>query len=144
MIIEVALRLSGGDFSASLVPLAHGINYVKTVIEIAINKVPDITSLTPKYHNVVANRYFFLPQGRLEKIEGIDKIKQIMELKKLEFNYNIGDNIPRIENHGQRVGVFVVCGKTQEKVQQLVDIIYSTVIFKIDGTSYNGHPKYYK
>lgn len=144
MIIEVASRLSGGDFSASLVPLAHNINYIKSAIKIALNEPVDISELTPKTDNVVANRYFFLPPGTLTDICGVEQAKEILQLKKIEFNYQIGSKIPIIRNHGQRIGVFIIQGDNYQQVQQLIEQVYNTITFTVDGVEFNGHPKHYK
>ncbi|HFD33140.1 MAG TPA: ATP-grasp domain-containing protein [Gammaproteobacteria bacterium] len=144
MVIEVASRLSGGDFSASLVPLAHQINYIKTAIQIAIDDPVDLSELTPKTSYIVANRYFFLPPGKLMAIHGIEEAKKMKNLKKLEFNYQIGDDIPVIRNHGQRVGVFIVQGDTRQQVRNLIEQLYQTITFTVDEVPCNGHPRYYR
>lgn len=74
-VIEVATRLSGGDFSESLVPLGLGINYVRTALEIALNIKPDFEALIPKQNKFVANRYFFPEKGQLIGIHGIEQVK---------------------------------------------------------------------
>lgn len=144
MVIEVASRLSGGDFSASLVPMSTGVNYVKTAIQIALNEEIDLKELNEKKQFTVVNRYFFIPEGTLEEIIGIDKIKKLLELKKLEFNYKIGDAIPKIRSHGDRIGVFVLCSKERKDLDSLIDFVYETVKFKVDGKIYCGHPKNYR
>jgi len=144
MVIEIASRLSGGDFSASLVPLAYGINYVKTAIQIAINTHIDFSELEPKHKYIVANRYFFVPQGVLNSIEGLEKLQKYTNIKKIEFNYKLNSTIPKIENHGQRVGVFVISDINYAKVQETIDIVYKTIHFVVDNKSYSGHPQYYK
>lgn len=143
MIIEIAARLSGGDFSESLVPLGCGVNYVKAVIKIAIGEEPDWKELKPKFQENVANRYFFLPPGRLEEINGIDILKNIKGLEKFNIFYKVGENIPKIENHGQRVGVMVIRGRNRDLVQENIDYIYDNIQFKIKGTWYTGNPKHF-
>jgi len=143
MVIEVASRLSGGDFSASLVPLAHGINYVKTAIQIALSCPIDSAALKATKNSVVANRYLFLPQGELTEINVPDAIKQLPQLKKLEFNYQINDVIPKIENHGQRVGVFIIEGDDYQEVQAIIDMVYDALTFVVNGRLTNAHPKHY-
>ena len=140
MIIEMAARLSGGDFSESLVPLGNGINYVESVINMAIGEEPLWKNLEERFNKSVANRYIFLPSGKLEEIKGVEKSKSISGLHKLEFFYQVGDNIPLIQNHGQRVGVFIIVDETREQVQMKVDSVYNTLLFKINGKWYNGAP----
>jgi len=141
MMIEMAARLSGGDFCESLVPLGTGVNYVKAAIKIALGEEPDWNELTPKFQKAVANRYFFLPPGKLETIRGIKEINDTNEISKLKFFYEPGDSIPLIENHGQRVGVMVVVDESREKVQKITDFAYNKLNFKIDGKWYKGYPK---
>ncbi len=140
MIIEMAARLSGGDFSESLVPLSCGINYVRTVIELSIGGKPDLEQLIPVHNKAVANRYFFPPQGVLEEIRGLAEIEKIPELHKLDIYVSAGDLLPEIDSHARRAGVFVVVGNNRQVVQEIVDDIYRTVEFKIGGKWHDASP----
>jgi biotin carboxylase len=144
MMIEMAARLSGGDFSESLVPLSTGINYVRTVIEIAMGVIPDTNELKPKKNKVVANRYFFPPKGILNDIRGVEKARKILQLNKLDLYVKSGDILPEIDSHGKRAGVFVVFGDDRESVQSIINHIYNTVEFQVDGVWVTGDPKDYK
>ena len=141
---KMAARLSGGDFSESLVPLSKGINYVSTVIDIAIGKTPDFKKLIPQKNKVVANRYFFPPPGNLDDIIGLEKMKKIPQLKKLDLYVKPKDILPVIDSHNKRAGVFVVVGDDRESVQKIIDYIYNKIEFKVDGIFVTGNPKNYK
>jgi len=140
MMIEMAARLSGGDFSESLVPLGCGVNYVKAALKIAMGEEPEWDDLMPKWQKAVANRYFFLPTGILEDIKGLDRIREIQEIQKLSLSYKIGDTIPEISHHGQRAGVMVVVGQDRKQVQTIVDTVYQELLFKVEGQWLNGSP----
>ena len=127
MIIEIAARLSGGDFCESLVPLGTGVNYVESVISMALGDELDIADLKPRFSKVIANRYFFAPTGTLNAIRGLDKILSEDWLMKLKFWYRIGDLLPAIHSHGQRTGVFVVTGPDRNTVQERIDFVYRSV-----------------
>ena len=142
MIIEIAARLSGGDFCANLVPLSSGVNYVKDVIRIAMGGAPDWKNMEAKYSKAVANRYFFLPSGQLQDIKGETEIKKVLGLKKLKYFYDIGDFIPDIRNHGQRVGVFVIADESREMVQDKVTFVYNKLRFKVNGKWYSADPQF--
>jgi len=144
MIIEIASRLSGGDFCESLVPLSSSMNYVVDVIKIAIGQIPDMKNLEKKYTKAVANRYFFLPYGKLEKVDGIDLVKDIPEVQKIDLYFKIGDSIPKIESHSQRAGLFIIVCNNRKSAQEKIDYIYSKVNFKVDGKWFSGDPKSYK
>ena len=143
MIIEIAARLSGGDFSESLVPLSSGINYVKEALKISIGEPLNWKSLLPKKNFVVANRYFFLPKGKLEQIIDLKKARLMNGIEKLEIFIKEGDLIPHIDSHAKRIGVFIVKSTTRKKAQNIIDNIYKEVLFKVDGFWISGDPSLY-
>ncbi len=141
MMIEMAARLSGGDFSEGLVPLSTGVNYVRTVIEIAMGMDPDWKALEPRQNQVVANRYFFPCAGTLEEVDLPREFVDREEVVKVVISYQAGDVIPVIRSHGDRAGVMVIVGDSRGQVQDLVDLGYEKVRFKIDGRWVTGKPQ---
>jgi len=122
--IEMAARLSGGDFAESLVPLGCGVNIVEAAISLAIGDKPDLDKLQPKWQKGVVNRYFFPPPGRLTGIEGINQVTQQPWVHKLEFWYRPGDLVPRLQSHADRFGVFIVTGNTRQEAEQRAAWVY--------------------
>lgn len=125
--IELAARLSGGDFCESLVPLGTGVNYVKAAIQLAIGEAPRFADLVPTRDRCVANRYFFAESGLLSGIEGADEVRSQPFIAKFELWYEVGDAIPPTTSHAERFGVFVVVGDDREQVQARVDWVYETL-----------------
>jgi len=125
--IEMAARLSGGDFCESLVPLSSGVNYVEAAIRIAIGEEPDLEALKPRFHRAVVNRYFFTKPGRLVRIEGVSEVLKKDWIKKLEFWYEAGDIVPQPLSHAHRFGVFVLVGQTRHEVDERTDWVYRTI-----------------
>lgn len=126
-IIEVAARLSGGDFCESLVPLGCGVNYVRAAIRIAVGEAPDFGELEPSFERAVANRYFFPEPGRLLRIEGEDEVRSWDWVQKLEFWYAPGDVVPESLSHAHRFGVFLITAPDRTTAQERVDAVYSTI-----------------
>ena len=139
--IEMAARLSGGDFSAGLVPLGTGVNYVRAVVDIAMGREPDWAQLRPIRDVTVANRYFFPPAGRLEAVEVPPDFRARPGVVKLELSYVPGDEIPPIRSHGERAGVMVLTGPDRAAVQALIDEGYARVRFRLDGQWRTGTPR---
>lgn len=125
--IEMAARLSGGDFCESLVPLSTGVNYVEAAIKIAIGEEPDLESLKPRFERSVVNRYFFPGPGRLVAVEGLDEVSKRDWVKKLEFWYRVGDIVPPPLSHAHRFGVFVAVGRDRHEVDERADWVYRTI-----------------
>jgi len=126
-IIEMAARLSGGDFSESLIPEGCGVNIVEAAINIAVGRKPDLNKLRPQFHRGVVNRYFFPRPGQLERIEGIETVLKKPWVKKLEFWYKPGDMIPPVKSHGDRVGVFITTGENRLEAEKRADWVYDTI-----------------
>ena len=127
VMIEMAVRLSGGDFSAGLVPLSSGVNYVQTVIELSTGRKPDMHALTPTHDVAVANRYFFPKPGRLPEIQGIDEVRSWPWVEKLEFWFEPGQDLPDIQSHAQRFGVFVVTAPDRDILEERITKVYDTI-----------------
>ena len=106
--------------------------------------MPDWKKLHEKFNKSVANRYFFLPPGELQDIKGQEKIQKVEGLNKLEFFYNINEYIPKIQNHGQRVGVFVIVNQNRNDVQEKVNFVYNNLQFKVNGKWLSGNPQQLK
>ncbi len=129
-VIEIAARLSGGDFCESLVPLSNGVNYAGAAIAIALGEEPDWAALEPRpgrNERHVANRYFFPEPGRLVGLENVAKVRAQPWLKKLEFAYRLGEIVPPASSHAQRFGVFVVAADDREALERRIDWVYRTL-----------------
>jgi biotin carboxylase len=126
-IIEMAARLSGGDFCESLVPLSIGVNYVESAIKIAIGEQVDFKNLEPRFNRAVVNRYFFPSPGRLIRIEGAEEVQKNDWIKKLEFWYKPGDLVPPPLSHAHRFGVFIAVGQTRSEVDKKAEWVYRTI-----------------
>lgn len=135
MIIEMATRLSGGDFSESLVPLGLGINYVKIALQIAVGQVPQLDLLNPTYSKAVANRYLFPPPGKLVSIQGVETVRRQDFVKKLEIWYQIGDSIPDVTSHAHRFGVFIVIADDLDTLELRIRWVYETLKIEISPKS---------
>lgn len=131
--IEMATRLSGGDFCESLIPLSCDVNIVEAAINIFTGEKPDLDKLEPKYHLGVANRYFFPPSGKLINIEGVDIVTSQPWVKKFEVWYKPGDILPEIKSHADRFGVFVVTGKNRAEVEERIAWVYETVKINVNS-----------
>lgn len=126
-IIEMASRLSGGDFSESLIPLGCGVNVVEAAINIAVGRPPNVLKLQPQFNKGVVNRYFFSDPGRLVKIEGEDEVRCLPWVKKLEFWIKPGDLIPIVKTHSDRLGVFIAVGENRLEAEERAVKVYSKI-----------------
>lgn len=131
-IIEMAVRLSGGDFSESLVPLGSGVNYIHSAIRIATGHDPEFENLEPKFKCFVANRYFFPPSGKLTAIHGIDTVQNLPWVEKLDIYVRPGEKIEPASNHATRAGVFIVTSPNLNELEERIKMVYETISFQME------------
>lgn len=131
MIIEMAARLSGGDFSESLIPLGCGFNIVRAAISIAIGREPKLPNFLNQKDRAVANRYFFGAPGTLIAIHGLEEARSIPWVHKLDIYVKPGDTIGQIKFHAGRLGVFIVEAVDHDQLLERVQCVYDLVRFEI-------------
>lgn len=131
MIIEMAARLSGGDFSESLIPLGCGVNIVQAAIRIAVGRAPNLPALADHWERAIANRYFFAEPGTLIAIHGLEGACRLPWVHKMDVYVKPGDSIGQIKFHGGRLGVFVVEADDRTQLAERICRVYDLVRFEI-------------
>lgn len=132
MIIEMAARLSGGDFSESLIPLGCGVNIVKAAIRVAIGQAPDVSTLCDRWERILANRYFFGNPGRLMAIHGLEEARALPWVHKIDIYVHPGELIGKMKFHAGRLGVFIVEASDRVELAERISHIYELISFEIE------------
>jgi biotin carboxylase len=108
LIIELALRLSGGWFSTHQIPAATGVNLVDIGISYALGEKVSVDQLIPKWNRATSIRYWFPPSGNIKKIEGIENLAKLPGLVDYGFFRDVGEFQPEIKMHPDRFGYLIV------------------------------------
>ncbi|ANU15505.1 lactate dehydrogenase [Planococcus halocryophilus] len=103
-IVEVGARLGGDNITSHLVPLSTGIDMVKNTIEIALGNEPDLVHTLKKGSSI---KYLNAGFGEITNILGIDKVKELKEVKEVFFHKNVGDIVKEITNSVDRTGYII-------------------------------------
>ena len=129
MVIECALRLSGGYLCTDQIPLARGVDLVEQTIKLSLGKKLDLKDLIPKDIHKMGIRYFFPKPGKITRISGFDELDQYDWVTKKELFVKVGDIIYTPENHTQRVGFVHTIGKSfLEAEQRAINAVKKVVI----------------
>ena len=116
--IELGARMGGDCITTHLVPLSTGIDMVEASIRIAIGEVPDIT---PKKKRGSAIRFFDVPKGTIESIEGANEARAIAGVTEVTFTKTVGDKAGEIGSSTDRVGFVIAEAETAEKAVQICE-----------------------
>lgn len=128
-VVEIAARLSGGNFCYDHVPLGTGVDIVDAYIDMAVGNTIDIECFKPKFEKGVAQRYFFPSTGKIKKINGIDKVKKMEGIKKVDFFVEEGQVIKEQSNHTTRVGYVIAVGKNKKEAVKFAEEAIDCVEF---------------
>lgn len=128
-IIEVAARLSGGDFSETLIPHSTNYDFIGSAIELSIGN-KEVNLPKPNFIEYVANRYFIPEKGQLIDIDIDKNIYKNEWLLKLDIRMKVDDISNGVNSNVQRAGVFIVKAKSVEDIQKRIDKVYNAVNFK--------------
>lgn len=108
-VVEIAARLSGGNFCYDKVPWSTGVDIVDILIDMAVGNEVDAQRFEPTKALATSQRYFFPCPGTIADIRGVDTALAIAPVKKVDIWMKPGDSIPALENHPSRVGYVITC-----------------------------------
>ena len=103
-LIEFAARLSGGYFSTLTIPLVYGYNLIENVIRIALGEMPELPPRPLVVKRYQANRFCFVPEGKIKSIKGLpSKDNNIVDFK---LFVKEGDHVEKVVNHTMQINCF--------------------------------------
>ena len=119
--IETALRMSGGNFAADIIPLSMGYNLIANTLRLFTGDAPEPIDEN-KYNCFVANRYFFEVSSSLPQLDfaGV----QPHWLLRIEQTKRSGSSVGEITCHADRSGCFVVQATNQLELNARIEFIY--------------------
>jgi biotin carboxylase len=134
LIIELALRLSGGWFASDQIIAATGVDLVKAVMSHALGESVSKNDLTPKKNKATSIRYWFPEPGKISKIHGEKQLQQTPGLLKYGFFRKPGEIQPTIRMHPDRFGYVLVEGVDRIEVVSRVEKAISCINVEMDCT----------
>ena len=124
---ELACRI-GGAFEDFFIPYISGFNILKAVIDSALGKEVDISSVKNfdmrSQKRCVATQLLFCSSGRIKSITPIKDIKNLPYILDAGYNYNCGDIMPQVENATARFGHAVIVGENIQETQENINDFY--------------------
>lgn len=131
MIIELAVRLSGGWFATHQIPYASGVDLVSAVMSHAIGEPVDEASLIPSRHRATAIRYWYPEEGIIRAITGEENLQQVPGLISYGFFRSVNQMQPRVRMHPDRFGFAIVGAGTRQEALERIEQALSSVQVEI-------------
>lgn len=126
-VVESALRGGGVYISSHLVPLYTGIDINDVLLECAFGNQVDIEAILSN-RNDRASGYvcFYLPEGILTSVEGMDRLHELPFVKMLSVSdIRIGEKTHAITHKGQRLGPILLSADNRRQLEQYIETMKS-------------------
>ncbi|HEX4637799.1 MAG TPA: ATP-grasp domain-containing protein [Rhizomicrobium sp.] len=132
-VIEIAARLSGGNFCYDKVPWSTGVDIVDILVDMAVGNTVDPERFTSSRNLATSQRYFFPSAGRIRDIQGLAAARALPHIRKLDVWAKAGDTIAAAENHPSRVGYVISCAPTREEAVAAAQAAIAQVEFMVEA-----------
>ena len=124
-------QLQGGGFgiSSHIIKLTSGFDQSLAIINQSLGKEVSFKNLFRKPTSLC---FFYNKKGFIKNICGLNKIKKIKNIEKIEVFYKKNDYYDGLVSDRGRLGYFIVSDKNHTNLKKTIKLIYSTLKFKID------------
>ncbi|MBZ5557631.1 MAG: ATP-grasp domain-containing protein [Acidobacteriia bacterium] len=123
VVLEMAVRTSGGRFADTVVPLSSGVNILYPLILQALGETPADRWFAPTRTAGVSQRFIFLPPGRV--LTRFPEFSRIFARPGLH-EWRISDTLfgsgvtPSVRSHRDRIGYAIASAADREQADRLV------------------------
>ena len=123
-LIEIAARGGGNMISSCITQYMTGYDTYRYLVECATGNVHDEDfSLRPEYKERAAVLKFFETPGgggKVREIKGLDYLESEPDIKHYRLNFKIGDTIENALNDSVRIGFYIVCSESMQKLREVI------------------------
>jgi biotin carboxylase len=132
-VIEIAARLSGGNFCYDKVPWSTGVDIVDILVDMAVGNSVDPARFTPTRNLATSQRYFFPAPGTIREIRGLPAAEGAAHIRKVDVWARPGDAVASLENHPSRVGYVISCAPTRDEAVAAAEAAVARVEFLVEA-----------
>jgi biotin carboxylase len=132
-VIEIAARLSGGNFCYDKVPWSTGVDIVDILVDMAVGNPIDPARFSPTRNLATSQRYFFPTPGTIREIRGLKAAQDADHIRKVDVWARPGDAVATLENHPSRVGYVISCAPTREEAVAAAQAAVARVEFLVEA-----------
>lgn len=130
-LIETAARGGGVFISSDLIRLSTGLDTNRFLIDLAIDGIKDVPNIKKDICNC-GYMAFYLPEGKVVKIEGVDEIEKYgFVYSNLLDKIKIGMKTMPIKDKTSRYSI-IVSGKTRKDLMENMNVIKDTLNIEVE------------
>jgi biotin carboxylase len=114
-LMEIGARLGGDFITTELTRRSTGVNMVQAAINLALGREPDITKTT---HLGASICYIIPTPGRVERIEGLDRAREMSGVKVFQLDLAVGMRVKEVMSSLDRPGYVICEGKDAAEAEE--------------------------
>ena len=131
-LFDAAPRGGGTFISSHLLPYACGFDATEMQIRLALGEPLDINEF-PVATKAVAYVCFYLEEGKITRIEGMDKIHHMESVIGIhDLNLRVGENIRPMTDKSNRLGPILLGASTLQELNNSIEMVKNTLIISTD------------
>lgn len=112
-VIELAARLSGGYFCTHEIPLNTGVSTLAANVRLALGERLSPAELQPRFLRGVAQRYLFPRPGRVVRVDGVERARELPGVEELVVAVRPGDLVVAPTAAPARAGMVIATGSSR-------------------------------
>lgn len=134
-VVESALRGGGVYISSHLMPLATGIDINDILLDKVLGVPVDVEKVFERRKDAASGYIcFYLPEGTVKSVEGIDKLKALPFVKKVCLDMIVvGQKTEPMLHKGLRKGPILVCGADREDIEKNIKTVQETLRVEVES-----------
>lgn len=123
-LLEIGARGGGNMISSIIAPFMSGHDTYEYLISCSLGNYSskDFSVLDSCRNRVALLKFFDVPRrnGVVQEILGTDYLEKEPDIKDYALSFSIGDRLKTVENDSERIGYYIVCSETKEKLLQVM------------------------
>ncbi|MBQ3053620.1 MAG: ATP-grasp domain-containing protein [Clostridia bacterium] len=113
-VLEFSAR-TGGGVKYRLIHKVSGVDVISAVVDLTLGIKPDI-EVKPPENKYISNEFIYCKPGKFDHFEGFEEMKQQGIISEYFLFKWKGAEFDKVENSGDRVGVFTIQADTPEEM----------------------------
>lgn len=130
-LIEIGARGGGNMISSVITQHMSGFDSYKYLIDCSLGHITDEDFSIDTEHRdrSAVLKFFQTPRGggKVVAIDGVEYLKSEPDIRAFRFNFKMGDVIEDAKNDSARIGFYIVCTESKEKLHNVIEEIETKV-----------------
>jgi biotin carboxylase len=119
ILVEIACRGGGSLISSHIAPWVSGWPSYEFLYKSLLGEAVEVKN-RPLLHRSAILHFFEFPNGTVQSIEGVEKIREFKQVLRFQLDFEVGTKIQSASDDRSRQGFVILLTENQEELNQLL------------------------